>query len=311
MNKLILVLGAGASNHLKFPIGSELISVMDNYLYSEKNQTGHSLTSFLGHDKQVIDDFHRQLKITQEDTIDELLEKLPQFRNIGKDLISIALLQWEQTDSYTNSNTNNWYKLLYRYIKKDNFSGVFNNEIKIVSFNYDRSFENYLRWTIDNAQLDQNLSEKVIKGLNIVHVHGSLGSLRRDSESYLPYDYWSKTFTDVDSLKKTADEIIKIRSRYVMADEDHILRDKISQDLERNFDNNLEASVWYLGFGFSTTNIKKLPLQGRCNNFGTAYNNAKEIEGLRERFGRIHNSYALHLESIDCYTFLDKKLSLT
>lgn len=305
MVKTVIVLGAGASCHLQFPTGAELISIMRRFLLEEPQSPNSMILEELGHKTHLRSEFAELLRKAQVDTIDELLTKRIEFTDIGKDLISLILLQFEYEEHYHYNDVKNWYRLLYKKFKQRDFEALDNESFKIATFNYERSLEYYF-WHSLQQEYSESQSREIMDKIKICHVHGNMGSIFEGEDDYMPYNFWNRLLTDKKSIENVANLISKIRGRYALAHENNTIREKINNTLIEYFRNAMNA--WYLGFGYSDSNLRLLPLSGTLNNSGTAYGyETWKIEDTRESFSRIFNSYTLHLVNLDCYSFLEKE----
>jgi len=88
--RTVLVLGAGASNHLGYPVGPQLINQIVSLPGTEifKNI----------YDEEIIKNFQYRLKRYGSYSIDEFLEKNREFIEIGKSFIAYCLKKYEDED---------------------------------------------------------------------------------------------------------------------------------------------------------------------------------------------------------------------
>lgn len=172
----------------------------------------------------------------------------------------------------TDSNKGgHWYKSLAKLLQCP-FEEFGNNDISIITFNYDRSLEHYLCTTLAKlyGKTEAECAEK-LKEINIVHIYGQLGFLpwqgpkdpnffKIKYEAYGPIDDREKRITIQYAMK-----YIKIMSETIEKDDPDIERaKKLINEAEKTY---------ILGFGFHPRNIEiigmdKLPkdkmIRGTC-----------------------------------------------
>jgi hypothetical protein len=170
----VLVLGAGASAHVGYPLGFQLISEL--CALRGKSALDNLPTGLTGTDAN---DFLTRLSRSGHYPIDAFLESAPEHATLGKYLIARALKSREVVDAlFPPYSTGSWYQYLLNVLLRGDGTAHFQRgSLGIIMFNYDRSLEAYLhhalqsRFCIPGDEAAAMLSE-----LPIVHVHGILGS---------------------------------------------------------------------------------------------------------------------------------------
>jgi hypothetical protein len=174
--KTVLVLGAGASAPYGLPTGGELVEQIANDFASPRYARAEKL---MPSEYRTLADRLRQ---TQPNSIDEFLEAHPSLVSVGRQAIALHLLPGESQSQevWTNlTKKDHWYRYLKAQLgsSPDKFQ---QNQLRIISFNYDRSLEHYLYETLrtSNEQVDDEQCAKMIfEHLPLLHVYGSLGPL--------------------------------------------------------------------------------------------------------------------------------------
>ena len=90
---IVLVLGAGASAHLGYPLGSRL---SDNILKSTKDPAAHCFIHLreMGFSEDLISQFHQAFGRSGQPTVDAFLEKRgDKFMEIGRAAIACELVK--------------------------------------------------------------------------------------------------------------------------------------------------------------------------------------------------------------------------
>jgi hypothetical protein len=360
----VLVLGAGASVPFGFPSGQRLVDIIAYYLRNTgcitTNRTfypGMMETSF----EEYINEIVKILKIKfqeekiisfaehliGEESIDAFLEhQTDEFLQIGKAAIAATLLPFETKDALDfsfmikrlessspdpfksekrNVIENNWYQVLWQALNAS-FEKFQDNKIHIITFNYDRSLEQYLYTQLKRRYPDKNDKEYASKICPIVHIHGSLGPLpwQLDSDESkqkaVPYEAMMKKSHGPETAHIIKDQ----KSKWL-----DIAREKITviHESQEDTDELKQAREWilhsckrlyFLGFGYHPTNIERLKIKSNCNvNMevrGTAYHlSITRRQYMQELFSniglwRIEKNY--NLPDMDIYTFLHDCVSL-
>lgn len=264
----VLVLGAGASCPFGFPSGTKLVKIIIQNL-----EPGNLLYEILSrHDFEVefINRFKRALLGAQPLSIDAFLEYRPDFEKIGKEAIAGSLLQfenWNKFDSMLVRNENNWYRYLFNRLNTS-FELFGKNNLSMITFNYDRSFEQYFFNALKNTynKSDDECADK-LKSIPIVHVHGSLGSLpwQESRISEVKYEVWTNERYRGLAVKNGGENIIivhKANEQTTEFQQAHELLVKAQR-------------VYILGFGFNKDNVRRLKIETLLKKVptkGTAFN---------------------------------------
>lgn len=241
--KVLLVLGAGASQPYGFPLGSQLRDwVLENGNEPELIQcldTGFDVES------HVLQRFVRSLRGSACGSVDEFLEGRRELMKVGKAVIAFRLIQCEK-ESHLNEplRPGIWYQLLADMLLTDGFEGFAQNTLRIVTYNYDRSLELFL-YEVLHHRFGRPRGEcaEVLKQLPIIHVHGQLGPLTELTAKGRPYE----PATDAQSVAVACDGI-KIVSE--AKDIDPAVQDALAW----------AEKVIFLGFGYLKANVERLKL---------------------------------------------------
>ncbi len=261
----VLVLGAGASCHLGYPIGSslceEIIRNTDN-----KNLDAHAKFIEMGFSAGEIEAFHIALKTGLTNTIDELLAANIDLIPIGRAAIAQALIQHENFEKLYGRQSN-WFTLLAGAVK----AGLTKNNLSmaIVTFNYDRSVDQALQSSCEPVCSKLGLSSYLEDYLPILHVHGRLGYLPHQKAEGIKRSYSSDvSIEQILSASKNIKVPCELESDY--GDEMLLAQKLIAQ----------AKKVILLGFGYDQVNLFRLrivdPFVGQCwpgdnKYFGTGY----------------------------------------
>jgi SIR2-like domain len=236
-----LLLGAGASAHLGYPVGYQL---RDQILAELKMQLS------LPEDKRIpilrdgdaLIGFHTKMSRGGWTSPDAFLEKHTEFLQMGKFLIAYCLKRKEDPDSLFPAT--GWYEYLCQRLlagseTSEDFRG--NDKLSIVTYNYDRSMDHFLHQLVRHRyELSSDVAWELLRStIKIVHVHGILGS-------YPEYPY--EVSQDIEVISSLSNSIKIIHE----VEPSHEAFSRASQLL-----NSAEA-VYSVGFSMSDTNMKRI-----------------------------------------------------
>jgi len=199
----VLVLGAGASAPFGFPTGYQLLQQVLSMPRAQVEKCGF--------DEDRIDSFRLALQRSGRTSVDEFLENRPDFMDIGKLVIALALIPHESDERlFDRQNAPSWYDHLFDKLNAP-FDAFTDNRLTVITFNYDRSLEWYLYVVLSNAyKLDRAVSLKAVKSIPIVHVHGQLGPLSYSDEPGRAYNYEPSKAREAASGIKVVHEAEKV-----------------------------------------------------------------------------------------------------
>jgi hypothetical protein len=243
----VLILGAGASYEYGLPLGFALLQQIHEWCGRARVETSYieMLRKF-----QIIPElateFAASLDGCHSESIDDLLETRPNFKQIGKAAIAMLLLAAEKVDVIGRIKERNkqWYSYLFSRIKGNKPTDLANNQITIVTFNYDRSIEQAYRVTFaHNHGCNTDMIDQFMKSVPIIHLHGILGTVQEN-----PYGspLTPASFERAMNGIKTVDEVNDTAHRGAF----EIARAAIQA----------ADKIIILGFGFHPTNLRRLRL---------------------------------------------------
>lgn len=295
----VLVLGAGASTDYGYPTGPGLRDTILDDL-ADSDSTMYNQLRSLAQSASGIEHFRKEFADSQLPTIDQFLEAHSDFAEIGTRAIACGLLPHEeetetplfrQDENATlerRGDRPTWYDHLWDELRQDidNFT---ENKLTIVTFNYDRSLEQYLGRALQVTGV-KDISKRM-SSLGFIHVYGTLGGR--------PYiELGARKYGDIEELSQIvlAAQGIKIIDR------------KDDKELLSQFELAKKAlseatRVVMLGFGYDATNVERLGLresvQGRdAGVLGTAWKMPiMELERVKRVVGLAQQ---LTLVDVDC-----------
>jgi len=254
-----LILGAGASCDYDFPTGQALRERIINKIISNN---WDSYFEYFGIKRDRTIRFAMEFKRSAIKSIDAFIEKRPEFLDIGKISIALALIPDEKENILYD--TNKWYGYLQNILlancpKIDNFKS---NELFIVTFNYDRSLDHFLIESLKYSfHAEENKCLEALEGILPMHVYGQLGKLPCQSESsrsYIP------NLVNIDIAFNGIQLMVERESQPAII---------------QNIHKSLWASdrIYFLGFGYDPINLSRLKIDSLKN---------KEILGTSRGLGK-------------------------
>jgi hypothetical protein len=311
----VFIIGAGGSYPYGFPLGIELRQLA----YKNAEPMFQKLDKEMGETTlnelvQLAKDFSMKFRESGDQSIDWFLKKFPKYSLIGKFLILHYILQAENDSKFLEemkpeNRSQDWYWYLYnemsKYPKGDNNPGLFlMNKIKFITFNYDRSLENFLFNCYSNGHDFASYGTtalEMFKKIPIHHVYGKVAKFdwERVGEGLcINYKGYLQKYHSLNTLK---DGIHLIDERQT----------KKNMELG-NLIMNAER-IFFLGFSYADENLEKLEIPKVLKQdqqvFGTAYGMTEnEIGKIRNKFSPNVSPYKIHFENIDCLGLLRKFL---
>ena len=240
----VLVLGAGASVPYGFPSGRDLLLRISASLLGPNNPLATNLMK-CGYAFDELLSFRNELYRSMQPSVDAFLENRREFIEIGKGAIAAELIPFENEGRLcSREKDERWYEYLFKEICPGP-SEFKNCHLKVITFNYDRSFEHFLfvalRSTFGFRDIE---AANFMKCIPIIHVHGQLGLLPYLNEKGRNFE----PVVDPDSIRIAASQI-KIAHETSPEDIEFMSAREMIQSA---------ANVCFLGFGYHPANVQRL-----------------------------------------------------
>ncbi|MGV8898077.1 MAG: hypothetical protein ACOH2B_02365 [Burkholderiaceae bacterium] len=254
-----LVLGAGASMPYGFPSGVKLrewlcnpVALRDLQAKFYERDIAVFCETFLHSGMLSIDAFlARRGAHSLYQPYEEVLMGQRTFSDIGKAAIALKLIECEKHDSLFKVEEDHWYQYLWANLA-DSLNTFGENNLSIITFNYDRSLEYYLLNTLQHAfGINEKHAADQLKKIPIIHVYGKLAELPNmcgdgvDNRFFKP-DTRDSAFID------TAARGIKVIDEARNDDDVFGQARKYLSEAER---------ICFLGFGFDDANVHRLGIK--------------------------------------------------
>ena len=323
--KTVFVLGAGASAPYGFPLGSELYDKVWNGLIQHplalRNQFAASVMEVGGFDQKNVDTFAQHLREAGRYSIDEFLVGHRQYKEIGKMAIARLLMPYEDDAALDFDRPGplglevdrRWYQYCFNWLLESataQRSSLASNNLSVITFNFDRSFERSLfRFvqanclSLDSGDHRSALEMARLMGeIPVYHIHGRLGAPDwfDDSEWATPDDH--RLYE-----KDVGPERLKQCAEAIRLFDDEI---EMKLTLENARGALAEAeTVCFLGFSYHPMNLAKLHLHQTLRHtriFGTAFemDSGPRRRVLKAFEGITDADFALSPKEHDILTFL-------
>ena len=254
----VLVLGAGASAPYGFPVASELKKhICDAFI------KGSTASQFLhegsGIPLNVLAEFRETFRKSGQSSIDAFLEHRPEFIEVGKLAIAYCLIPYEVEDvlfESTPSRGGNWYQHLSEKLNAS-FEKFGENQLSIITFNYDRSLEHYLLTTLRNTHgRDYDECAEMLRKIPIYHMYGQLSRQPYPDREARPY-----------TPDRSSYHYVGQAARGIT-----LLHDKGKPEIEASRQVLKAAErICFLGFSYHPLNMERLKLEDSSRRavFGT------------------------------------------
>ena len=300
----VLVLGAGASCPYGFPTAKRLRNDICE-AFSSRDTPAIRLLGDSAAPAEKFLEFREAFWQSGTSSIDAFLQGRPEFLPVGKFAIAYCLMAYENGKNLYDPPEphKDWYLDLSERLTSS-FDEFENNQLSIITFNYDRSLDYYLFTSLRNRHgrsVDECI-EKFAK-LPIIHVYGQLGKIpypQRGCRHYLPF----------------GEEEKKVHGVVVGASQGITLLHEKESEL-REVHNLLAAAerVCFLGFGYHPLNLARLQLKGdtvlKRQVFGTVLNfEEAEVKQTEDRLSRTLLCGRVTLDNADNLTLLRRNLIL-
>lgn len=311
----VFIIGAGGSYPYGFPLGIKLRELA----YSKSSTMFQNFHNHIGGDfltevNNLAYKFSRHFKASGDQSIDWFLKKFPEYSVVGKFLINDIILQAENDSKFLEEirpefKNQDWYWYLYnemsKYPKGETNPALFlNNKVKFITFNYDRSLEQFLFATFSNGHNFTKYGTtaiKIFKEIPILHVYGKAAKLdwEREAEEYfIGYKGYQPSYNTLERLQ----ENIKL------IDE----REAKKNTQFGNFIMQAER-IFFLGFSYADENLHILDIPEIITKeqyiYGTAFGMTEnEIGKIKAKFKPKADAGKLKIVNTDCLGLLREYL---
>ena len=252
---------------------------------------------------------------------------MPTHDSTAKAIIAELLFECEIDVKLAIPSAQNFYQFLFDNIRPENYKNY-----RIISFNYDRSFEHYFARAIRTLLgCDYSMAIKKLDELKIEHIHGRLSALPGEDKfkngkerDQFEYGYYrSKLNRGPTVMVLNQRDPSEDRRQAFVQQQKHSMWTYGQSSFKTVYQNNdlnsvaksfIDESdrVFFLGFAYHELNMKILGF-GEHTNFknkkmaGTSLNMGNiEVKGIQKKYPEIKL-----LKPVDCLTFFKDHFSIT
>lgn len=249
--RTVFVLGAGASMPYGLPSGDALLKAICVDAADHISPMTQSLEAAGLATRQDLKNLAFALARSKQSSIDAFLARREDLWGVGKVAIAHTLCQRERPNAiYGECDGDDWYQLLWGAMTTgvDRLEQLAENQVRFVTFNYDRSLEFMLHEAIKHTfNVDHRAADVARLQIPVLHVYGQLGTLALsdggDARAYSP---------------SVSGDAIKIAASGL----------RIIPEARKDDSGFGEARAWFqwaqricfLGFGFDPLNVERLGL---------------------------------------------------
>ena len=262
----VFILGAGASKPYGYPTGNELKEFITSKLFTLLNRfirEREELQVVREACERNVREFVESFRGTV-DSIDLFLSRRPEFMEVGKLAILYSIFHFEHK-SRVDLTEGDWLAYLFRKMittaRKPNQLALNLNNVSFVSFNYDRSLEQFIYTKLINSfgeKIDSIIKEQISQ-IPILHVYGKVADLPWEESSGLTVDYNANPnqidmWRSSDIVAKDFGGLQEHWQKQIFIIEDERAQNQQNIDAIKSI---IEAAkrVFFLGFGFADENM--------------------------------------------------------
>jgi hypothetical protein len=279
----VFILGAGASNHFGYPLGTKLraeIIECAEKLSSECPSLRKSpdIPDFVkarlsrktfGFDDALHDEWNKIQKESEDlasalrgagdSTIDHFLHTRPRFQQLGRMFIAQRIIQSEE-NAFPNRKKGlnakysdaNWVGRIAEEMTK-RATRLSDNRVNFVTFNYDLSLERLLFSALETVEIFSTEEiQKFLRG-RVIHMYGGL------PDPFSEYEFWDSPPAET-AQQQYADLLRKAfhaSTRLSLIDPDEKNENTHEHDTAKSYIQNAER-IFILGYGFARENNERL-----------------------------------------------------
>ena len=278
----ILVLGAGASAPFGYPTGQKLLMGICSDLRDPAHSSLGLQLRALGYEDKEMENFGSELACSEVFSVDAFLECRPEYKKIGKLAMTIELVSYEiyakLFPRIEGNESPSWYQHLLNKMVDTKLDDFVNNDLGIITFNYDRSLEFYWFEALKNrfGSKHETRIKEILAQMRIVHVYGRLGGVPWENGEISEY---APNARSPQKIKELSEQII------VMSEQEK------TSDLFVKAQNWLKGGtyIYFLGFGYHLMNLERLELNRLKDRklYGSSY-------GLKKsELDELHNNWMI------------------
>lgn len=202
--------------------------------------------------------FREEFEQSGISSIDAFIARRPAYQQIGELAIAAALVPIEEKARLSRVGNRHgdgdWYQMVWNEMLIDvtQPDQLLQNRVRFITFNYDRSLEQYLLGAIQSTfGLQGNAAFAYLAKLSIKHVYGSLGEY--DPQDGYGYGGHQSEEALVNAIRRAQTSIKTVPA--VRPERDHEAASWLAA----------AQRIFIMGFGFDPMNCARIGLPGVCS----------------------------------------------
>lgn len=169
----VLILGAGASVEYGYPLAIDLKKEILKKLQDTKVRV--ELKEWYGYSDFLLDNFALAFSQSGVNNIEDFILERNEFEEVGKLVLAKVLLEIENTT--VPFKDEGWYQYLFN-VMNDSFESFGQNNLSVITFNFDRSLEIFLYEALRNSYGKSHVEIlSTLKNIPIIHIPGQVGNI--------------------------------------------------------------------------------------------------------------------------------------
>ena len=279
----VLILGAGASAPYGYPTGTKLRRHIMEALRPGNGRT-QQIARILKTSEDRVVEFGEEMLRSGWDSLDDFLQRREEYLDIGKLAIAQDIARCESVENHLRQKRldgQSWYAHLFQCMG-DTFESIGREgALSIVTFNYDRSLDNFLFESVEVSYRKMLRHERVeqVRRVPIIHLHGQVGLLPWQAEGTekRPVGYGSPMSEDPGVVDRAAS--LDIISEKNPNDPRFAEANKVIRQAKR---------IYFLGFGYHRDSLDRLNMAAAdgARVCGTSQGlSAVDEKRLKKRYG--------------------------
>ncbi len=300
----VLILGAGASKDFHPDMGTGLdlaegilSRVTEEHLRPNSRYLSIILEKYNPNNinyedrKKFRDDFAKHMEVKEwNSSIDAFLSnnKNEKFLSLGKFVVAFHIMGYEGASLQNYGKKYTWlYQLALKIEKKMQETGSLEN-LKIITFNYDRLVEDYLyRYFTRMGEWNKSLHDFLTD--NIIHVYGSLGKLPwQDDKKFTVYGLDNNCWENMNSTMDNFELMYEERNNGKIKAQKKVAHRWLKES----------NRVYCLGFGFDNDNM------GYLNTLSVKNTIISTARGLSDEQKKNVKNVNITFHDIGCHEFV-------
>jgi hypothetical protein len=246
--KTVFVLGAGASIPYAFPSGATLAGQVCDRLRDLNSDFAIALRAN-GADDKCVREFRALFRQSGRESIDAFVQSRREFLVMAKLAMAMTIGPLEIEQNLYSASDDDWMGYLFNRMVGASPADFLLNRLKVITFNFERSFERRLFLTLKASyEISDHDAAVLAQAVPVLHIHGDLGA-----PAWLVQGSASRDYSPLKCIDGSED-LSTWASRLKLIHEE-IPQDTVDTARSWLLD---AAAVCFLGFGYHELNLERL-----------------------------------------------------